>query len=508
VAYVYDPNLDDEEKKQGNAPENPYQPPTGPSISGQATPNSSAPQQPPSSRQFQNLQSYLDANQGKDFGKQVANRVDETTNQARSQLNTASQRFADDVERGTTRYDRDFVSGALANPAGFVANRPASDYERFTAMRDAQYRGPNAATDSSDFSKAASTAERAYRQGENLKTEGGRFALLDEFFRRPTYSRGEKSLDNLLLQADPENQQALQAASANARNLPAESQAKIAEANARANEARAATEEARRETRQALADAKTRTQAELEAARQAKIRALEDVFLKARENLGTGRLTEEQARQFGFDAPIATYGVDPRKFLTDTFDPDKDTVTAYQAADPEMRAKVAALARLSGVDEPGFIEGWSPSDAEITNPGATFNFNAFKQAAENLKNQARQEAFDSAIRELALNPVPSNRHPGIITNAHFPKPASIDEALQMLQKLRYELRTLRPNSEERLRTQWYINGLESAIAKANTVAGKLYGKFVGYQPDRPVSNQPIRTIRDRLIATPPRERAS
>lgn len=390
MAFVYDPNLQDEEKKSGNQPENPNQPPTGPSISGQAAPSAAGgqapPQKQPSSRQFVNLQSYLDANQGKNFGKQVGSRVDENTNAARQQTQQAADSFGQSVERGTTRYDKDFVTGALSDPSGFVANRPASEYERFSNMRDAEYKGPQSSVEAPEFAQAASSADRAFRQGENLKSEPGRFALLDEFFSRPTYSRGEKSLDNLLLQADPENQRALEAATANTRNLPSEFQAASSAANAQANAGRAATEQARAETRAALGGFGTGTGAIGEAEK-----GLDEKLarLKAERDAGIASFDNDwKSKTFWADNPNAsaemkswTYGVDPKQFQTIR---DADTKAI---ASPEERAKLAALAKLAGNDVNPYETSEAPVDSLYS-----FDKNAFWQA----QNKAQNEHFAAA----------------------------------------------------------------------------------------------------------------
>lgn len=340
MAFVYDQNLqDEEEKQQGNAPEPSNAPPTGPSLNGQAGAGAggSSPKPPgaPSSRQFVPLQSYLDAGKGQDFGKSVAGKVDENTNTAKQQTQGAVEGFGQKVSAGTTRYDKDLVEGALADPSGFVTNRPASDYEKFGQQRTATYKGPESWSESQDFARAASSADRAFRQGEATKTEGGRMALLDEFFARPTYNRGEKSLDNLLLQADPENQAALASSAQNAQNLPSEFNTAADSAGRMITEGRGATVDAAKQTQAALAAKKASAAKEVED-RLAGLVSQRDSASKAYDDW----VNQYKASQGGL------YAADPNGFRT------VNNATAAETATAEQRAQLAALAKLADEQNP------------------------------------------------------------------------------------------------------------------------------------------------------------
>lgn len=76
--------------------------------------------------------------------------------------------------------------------------------QEFLKQRDASYGGPKSLSDRAElYDSAYSKTDQAKKTADLSKSEAGRFALLDEFYARPDYSKGQKSLDNLLVQNDP-----------------------------------------------------------------------------------------------------------------------------------------------------------------------------------------------------------------------------------------------------------------------------------------------------------------
>jgi hypothetical protein len=66
-------------------------------------------------------------------------------------------------------------------------------------MRDAQYKGPtqldpSLQTQAQDYTNLAG----------NVGTEQGRYNLLSQLYNTPTYTSGQKTLDNLFLQGNPQ----------------------------------------------------------------------------------------------------------------------------------------------------------------------------------------------------------------------------------------------------------------------------------------------------------------
>jgi hypothetical protein len=86
-------------------------------------------------------------------------------------------------------------------------------YKKFVAARDASYSGPKTLADMTGAYNSGALGNQAAGvadQANMTNSEAGRFSLLQNMFRAPSYSKGQQSLDNLLLQNTPGAQKALQ----------------------------------------------------------------------------------------------------------------------------------------------------------------------------------------------------------------------------------------------------------------------------------------------------------
>lgn len=216
MAYAYDPFLDlqdDEESSQG------------PSIagSGQVTGGASAPVaagaptagQPTRSDRYQNLSDYLKANEGQQFGQQFTNKVNSEISNASQAQKDAYDSFKGTVDSATVKTNADLLQGTINDPTSTA--KDAQKSAEFKNQLNAEYKGPFSYEDNpATYQKAASATSRASDIANAATSEGGRFALLNDFFGRPQYTQGQKSLDNLLLQNDPTTKQGIEQAKQNA----------------------------------------------------------------------------------------------------------------------------------------------------------------------------------------------------------------------------------------------------------------------------------------------------
>lgn len=148
---------------------------------------------------FVNLDKYVKANQGNNFGDQFTGKVQSDVNQAKDTLQKSSQDFTNASNHGTTNWgDVGDTATGIVNNAG--DNTTADDASKIQGWENAQYQGPQSFTGSAYGTAAQGAAQKATQETGALQNEGGRFALLDQFYGRPNYSTGEKSLDNLLAQ--------------------------------------------------------------------------------------------------------------------------------------------------------------------------------------------------------------------------------------------------------------------------------------------------------------------
>lgn len=206
---------------------------------------------PTSSGQFENLDKYLQVNSGQGFGEKVAGKLQgevDSANQAREQ---AGATFKAQSDSGTTSFNQGIVDDALKDPTKFVGDQ--KNIDEFNKQRDAKYGGPNNLGDTPAlYNQTFGTARAASDKARASESEGGRFQILTNYFNRPSYSQGEKSLDNLLIQNDPNTQQAFKniRQQADATQQAAEGQKTALASFAAQN--RGTTEDARRKTRAAL----------------------------------------------------------------------------------------------------------------------------------------------------------------------------------------------------------------------------------------------------------------
>lgn len=185
---AYDPNLDPNKKQQEQQ--------QGPSnVSGASTtfdnqPPGSQAGKPKTSGQFTNIQAYLNANkeQATQMGSQVAGRVEQGAQEAQTNIG----KFANEKQTVNT-----------VNPNQYLANPAAANKTEYQALRQTGgYSGPDAIDKTQNYQAAAQSAQKATDLVKASGTEDGRMNLLQETYKRPTYSRGQQKLDQVLMQND------------------------------------------------------------------------------------------------------------------------------------------------------------------------------------------------------------------------------------------------------------------------------------------------------------------
>lgn len=221
MPYNYDPNLDENaDQTQGGAQGN-TQLAGGGTVTGGAsstvaaggnTPGSPSPTHPSN---FQDLNAYLDANSGNGFGQKFLGNVNNDVNAAQSAQDQGASLFKGASDAGTTKANPDIVNQAISDPYGFSQN--PENVSSFQSQLNAQYKGPQSySDDQSAYQTAYGATQKAEDTAKAAQSEGGRFALLNNYFGTPNYNEGQQSLDNLLVQGDKTTAQGIQQARANA----------------------------------------------------------------------------------------------------------------------------------------------------------------------------------------------------------------------------------------------------------------------------------------------------
>lgn len=338
MAYAYDPNLTEEERRQ--------QQDAGAQAAAAATPGAApAPQRSAStggtqSGQFTNLQSYLNANKGQQFGSQVAGKVQGDVDTANKTQQEAGQEFGKQATAGTVNYNEG-LAGEVKTGALGVQQDDAKRSE-FEKMRDANYGGPRDLTDVGDsYLKSTTANQNAQKAAEATTTESGQKSLLHNYYGRPTYSRGETNLDQFLIQNDqsakPKFEQARQGAGQLESNFNT-----LKEQLAAVGQQAADTTQA---TRNRVASEFLGDEGEI--ARQRKVYEDRAEAENARIKKNREAITQNKAVQDDLRG-LTTFGQDLNQFLTN------DTATASNMLNSQEAANFGALNQLlqqqSGLD--------------------------------------------------------------------------------------------------------------------------------------------------------------
>lgn len=360
MAYNYfedEQNNEDANQQQQQTGQVQLGPQTGTQVSGDAKAQNSGAGGGTSSGAYTNLQSYLDANKSLNFGTDVAGQVQKKVDAANQTQNEAGTGFKADVDQNTVNTNDDLI-----NQVGTDATQITSSPEKmsdFLRMRNAQYGGPNSLVDEADRYKAVTGATNtAQEEAEATKSEGGRKALLDKTYGsgrgRYDYSAGQKNLDNLLIQNDPNSRQAFESAQQGAQAAGSNLGSLKDQLAAYAGQGKATTAAARAAARGSVGiddagnvlDNSPIKQLQATAENRAKGYNTQKTqeFGDYQNALRGLSLNDAQLQRLGVSTG-RTWGVDPTGYLS-----AQNDATAGSAATREEQAREAALAQLAGVD--------------------------------------------------------------------------------------------------------------------------------------------------------------
>ena len=164
---------------------------------------------------YQDLNAYLDANSGSGFGQQFVGNVNNDVNAAQTAQTQGANLFKGAADAGVVNQDPNAVNAAINDP--YAVSQDPTQTAAFQSQLNATYNGPQSySDDQAAYQTAYGATQKAEDTAQAAQTEGGRFALLNNYFGTPNYNQGQMSLDNLLIQADPTTAQGIQQAKQNA----------------------------------------------------------------------------------------------------------------------------------------------------------------------------------------------------------------------------------------------------------------------------------------------------
>ncbi len=235
---------------------------------------------------------------------------------------------------------------AVLQSASSMPSSAQSDIDRFQQMLNASYKGPTSLDPNLNV-QASNFANLAGQTG----SEQGRFNLLKDLYNKPTYSSGQQTLDNLLLQSNPQQLNTLQANRTKANQINNNLRQAQVQAGVQASDATNEANATREATRNALTGAVSSFGANEDRAVKDALAARQKQFDTEQTGLTTGQLSSQDALNFGLINKLGDtqgnnplYNLDLGKYLTQS----NVSPTGQTVATPEDYQRIAALQKLSG----------------------------------------------------------------------------------------------------------------------------------------------------------------
>jgi len=301
---------------------------------------------PTSSGRFTNLQSYIDANkgfnqQGGGLAGKIYSNLSRKAGNIDQELGKQHQAFNTQSEAGRTTYDPNFVNQALADPSQFVESQ--DNLSAFQKMANAAYGGPTGLSGGQQLLEQA----QQFQGTANLAgTEHGRFALLNKLYHTPTYGHGQQSLDQLLLQGDPEQLQKLQEVNPLSAGLSTNIKAGVDSAKTAAEGYTTEAEKTSSDTLAALLKTINVFGTEASTAAKQADEQRSTTTQQAIQRALRGEISQADLTKLGLTLEDLTF-LNPDQLAT-IFKQGTTTATAQNVLTPKKQAEIQALSKLAG----------------------------------------------------------------------------------------------------------------------------------------------------------------
>jgi hypothetical protein len=170
---------------------------------------------------FPNLQQYMGANAnfnqaGGGLAGKVAGNLNQQGQQVQNNTAQATNVFNNQVNSANTNLNNAFTAAQadLTNPYQATQNNPGATGQ-FQQALSGNYSGPqnlNSLTGNNNYGNLQQQASNYTNQAQQTQTENGRFNLLSNMFGGNNYTQGQQTLDNSLMQGNPQQMQQLKGA--------------------------------------------------------------------------------------------------------------------------------------------------------------------------------------------------------------------------------------------------------------------------------------------------------
>jgi len=385
---------------------------------------------PTNSGQFTNLSSYLNANKsynaaGGGLAGQINNSIQNQANTVNTGVNQAQDTFNTQSQQGRNTQN-DALNSQVYNNATSVVNDP-NQMASWQRELTGGYTGP---TQLDSGGALLGQAQNLQNTANLTSTDTGRQSLLSRLYGQPGYSSGQQSLDNLMLQGNPNQLSSLQGARNTASNL-------LGNYNNTANADLGTVQQYQTEaarTNQQASDllgqvTKNFDQSAQQAATNAQA-AAQNQYNQVQQSLAAGNLSADWSQALGYD-PKSAFGVNAAQYLS-----QGPTATQYNTLSPQMAAQANALSALAGnagnvnASTRGILQGYAGNAGQA----GSFNPNniTLSPGYASAVGQA-QGQYNAALASLGIQaPQLAQDYQGLMTGSQGESQAQLQAALDAI----------------------------------------------------------------------------
>lgn len=312
-------------------------------VPGQSAGASSAKGGPKSSGQFQNIQKYLQANQGQaqQMGEKIGQGIESKVQEAQS----AGESLKSSV-KAPTSYDPNKVLGNLSG----ASEQDKTEYNQM--KQTGGYTGPKSVYESESYQPYQQKKSAAETALKSAGTEEGQMDLLRSTYQRPSYTRGAQSLDQAIFQQSPEGKTAISGLQAKYQPLLESIGAIEGDVGSSISQAKQAAEA----NKALFAPAEQATQKSILDPIEQRVayeREQAGKFGDYQADLSDLELSNETMNALGLDAGTRTYGLNLASYLT----PATTQASVQNVATAGERQKYNDLMNFLGINDQRLGQG-------------------------------------------------------------------------------------------------------------------------------------------------------
>jgi hypothetical protein len=329
-----------------------------------------------SSGQYANLQQYISANQpqAQAMGQKVAGNVEQ-----------AGQEATQKVEQ----FGSQKPSVQAFDPNQYIQDAPSLSAEQKQSYQSTKqtggYTGPQQLEQAQGYSEAQKSAQSATDKAKMAGTETGQQELLGQAYAKPSYSQGQKKLDQVLLSGNDQARQGLSDLSQRFSGLYDVFNQKAQDVGAGINQANAQA----LANKQAIQGAESKAWTDLvnpleQRAQQANIERPQ-VQQRINEDISDDLLLDETLQKLGLAEGQNLYDLNLASYIT----PNMTQLGVNDVANQQERQRYQALADLFQ----------DPTRNQIGAQGSALNDISFNKEQFDRDSQARSQGLQQALTQ-------------------------------------------------------------------------------------------------------------